>query len=42
MTIRMPSALRAALEREADRQQRSVSDVMILILTEAMSKRKGR
>lgn len=44
ITIRLPQSLRDALEREAARERRTVSDVMILLLTDAMAKRspKGR
>lgn len=43
ITIRIPSSLREALDREAEAQRRSVADVVTIILTDALAKRgKGR
>jgi hypothetical protein len=39
VTIRMPSSLLAAIKREAERDRRSVADVMIFALEERFAKR---
>lgn len=43
LTIRIPGTVKAALEREAERERRSVSDIVIMFVTDALAKRgKGR
>ena len=39
ITVRIPSALKNALEREAERDRRSIADVLIFILEERFAKR---
>ena len=39
ITFRAPESLREALEREAAEQRRSISDVVTIILTDALAKR---
>lgn len=44
ITIRVPASVRKAIEREAELQMRSVSDVIILAVSDALGlkrKRKG-
>lgn len=41
ITIRIPESLKVALEQRAERERRSVSDMAVLILTDALA-RKGR
>jgi hypothetical protein len=41
ITLRLPESLREALEREAERERRSVSDLIVILLSDAISK-KGK
>ena len=40
ITVRIPSSLLEAIEREAEEQRRSVADVVMLILSDALTKRR--
>jgi uncharacterized protein (DUF1778 family) len=42
MTFRIPSALRASVERAAARDRRTVSDWIVLALTDAVAAAKKR
>lgn len=42
MTFRVPSALRVAIERAAERDRRSVSDWIVLTLTDAVAKKRSK
>ncbi len=44
ITVRIPQGLRAAIEREATKERRSVADMTVMLLTDALAKRtrKGR
>lgn len=39
ITVRIPTSLKDALEREARRQRRSIADVLYMIVSDALTKR---
>lgn len=42
LTIRIPQSVKAELEREAERERRSVSDMIIIFVTDALASRKRK
>lgn len=42
VTLRLPASLKQALERAAEQERRSVADIIVFTLEEAMAKRKRR
>ncbi len=41
ITIRLPAALKTALEAEAERERRSIADIVIPVLEREFMKKKG-
>lgn len=42
LSVRVPESLKVALEREAERDRRTLADVVIILLEDALAKRATR
>ena len=42
LSVRVPESLKIALEREAERDQRTLADVVNIMLTEGLAKRRRK